>query len=37
VTLGKNLEIYAIAGRLTSDPDGVMTEPLYAWSQIPKP
>lgn len=37
VTLGKDFEIYAIAGRLTSDPDGVMTEPLYAWSQIPKP
>lgn len=37
VTLSEDFEIYAVGGRLSSDPEGVMTEPLYAWSQIPKP
>ena len=36
-TLDEEFDIYAVAGRMTMDPNRVMTGPFYVWSEIPKP
>ncbi len=36
-TLGEGFEVYAVVGRMTMDADRVMSEPLYAWSEILAP
>jgi len=36
-TLGKDFDVYAVAGRMTMDSDRVTTGPFYVWSEIAKP